>query len=419
MEPAGHLEPQEWMTAPATRAVLDALTAEGQTVRFVGGCVRDAVVGRRVQDVDIATPDRPEQTMRLLEGAGLRAVPTGIDHGTVTAVADHVPFEVTTLRRDVEPLGRRARVEFTDDWVADAARRDLTMNALFLDPDGTIYDPFGGLADLKQGVVRFVGNAAARIREDYLRLLRFYRFHAHYGRVEPDPAVLTVTGELAPHLAELSGERLQSEILRLLGASDPTHAVGLMARHGVLRSLLPGATALPVLANLVELERSFDTSYPLRRLAALMGGPAGGDGLGPTAETLEEVAERLRFSREQARRWFSMLLPANPIRPGDEAHRLHQVVQHIGVAMAKDLLLLTAAQQGGDDTAALTAALAEIRGWTPREFPLKGRDVLDLGVPSGPEVGRILDDVHDWWARHDFRPDRDACLAELRRRLEA
>ena len=219
------IAPQAWMTAPETRAVVAALSAAGAEVRFVGGCVRDALAGRRVKDVDLATTDRPERVIELLQAAGLKAVPTGLDHGTVTAIAGHRPFEITTLREDVETDGRRARVAFTDDWQADAARRDLTFNAMSCSPEGDLFDPFGGRADLAAGRGRFVGDPRARIQEDYLRLLRFFRFQAHYGRVPPEPATLAVLRDLAPQLASLSGERLRSELLRLLEAPDPLPVV--------------------------------------------------------------------------------------------------------------------------------------------------------------------------------------------------
>ena len=199
MTPDGRIATQDWMAAPATRAVIAALTADGATVRFVGGCVRDALLGRAVKDVDLATEDLPETVVEKLTRAELKAIPTGIAHGTITAVADKQPFEVTTLRRDVETDGRHAKVAFTDDWTADAARRDFTINALFYDPDGTLYDPFDGRADLESGRVRFVGEATQRIEEDVLRLLRFFRFTAWYGRPPPDQNShrLVTLGDLA------------------------------------------------------------------------------------------------------------------------------------------------------------------------------------------------------------------------------
>src|SRR5713226_4802519 len=213
MQPVERIVPQSWMIEAPTRAVLAALGAGGAVVRFVGGCVRDALLGRAIGDIDIATPDLPETVLTLLEAASIKAVPTGIAHGTITAVVPPRHFEITSLRRDVETFGRHARVAFTDDWAADAARRDFTMNALFLDAEGQVFDPVGGLEDLRAGRVRFVGDAEARIREDVLRLLRFYRFHAHYGRGEADEAARAACRALAHLLPGLSGDRIAAELL--------------------------------------------------------------------------------------------------------------------------------------------------------------------------------------------------------------
>ena len=253
MKPDGKLEPQGWMTAPDSRAVLEALQAEGAEVRFVGGCVRDALAGRPVKDIDLATADPPEKVISLLEQAGLKAVPTGIAHGTVTAVSDHHPYEVTTLRRDVETHGRHATVAFTDDWAADAARRDFTFNALSCRADGTLFDPYEGEADLRAGRVRFVGDARERIEEDYLRLLRFFRFHAHYGRGEPDRAGLAAAAALAPKLVRLSGERIRTEIFTLLKAPDPVPVLEVMARHRIFAAVLPDLGSPSILRALIGL----------------------------------------------------------------------------------------------------------------------------------------------------------------------
>ena len=283
-----YLPPQPWMSAPATRAVIGALTAGGSEVRFVGGCVRDGLLGRAVTDIDIATPDGPARVIELLEAAGLKAVPTGIEYGTVTAVALHHPFEITTLRRDVENYGRRAKVTFTDDWTADAARRDFTFNALSCAPDGKLYDPFGGIADLQGRRVRFVGEAMARIREDVLRLLRFFRFYAHYGAPPPDGDALGAARAMAPLLPTLSGERIAGETLKLLAATDPAAVMTLMRDHVVLMHFLPEAERLDRLARLVAIETKLGlVAAPARRLAAAL---AGGEGCA------RAVAGRLRLS---------------------------------------------------------------------------------------------------------------------------
>ncbi|MDX1709828.1 MAG: CCA tRNA nucleotidyltransferase [Rhodovibrionaceae bacterium] len=414
MQPAGRIDPQDWMTQSATREVLAALTADGQKVRFVGGCVRDAAAGRPVKDIDIATPDRPETVMALLERAGLKAVPTGLDHGTVTAVAKHHAIEVTTLREDVEPLGRHARVAFTDDWIADAARRDLTMNAMFLDPDGTLYDPFDGLQDLKAGRVRFVGDPKERIREDYLRLLRFYRFQAHYGRQPPDPEIVAVTGELAEHLARLSGERIRSELMRLLEAPQPAETLAVMQRAGVLSVILPEAEGLGALAKLAEMEEEMAVPDCLRRLSAL---------LPLDTRAAEAVADRLRLSNGETRRLLRLANPPEPLSAGVAAdlgdRDLHHAVQRHGHDQARDYLLLAEARSTRDNRMLLARQLAEIASWQPQHFPLSGRDALELGLKPGPRIGRLLREVQSWWEDQDFGPDRDACRRELKRRIEA
>ena len=421
MTPA-RLPPQPWMTDPSARAVVAALDAEGAEVRFVGGCVRNALLGRPVADVDVATPDPPETVIRLLEAAGLKAVPTGIDHGTVTAVADHKPFEVTTLRVDVETFGRHARVAFTDDWQADAARRDLTMNALSCRPDGTLFDYFGGLDDLRDGRIRFVGDARARIEEDYLRLLRFFRFQALYGKVPADPAVLEIAEALAPELARLSGERVRDELLKTLRAVDPVPVLEIMIARKVLDAVLPEELGTAVLAALiaVELRGSGAQEAPdaLRRLAAL---------LRPERSAALAVAVRLRLSNAERDRLVLLAegedylkVDAAVFEHGieDDGRALRRLLYRLGPENLRDVLMIDFARRraAGREPAPATLerALAEAEGWEAPRFPLKGRDLLALGVPPGPEVGELLDRVEAWWIEQDFRPTRAECLEKAK-----
>lgn len=408
MEPAGKIEPQPWMTAPATRAVLAALGADGAAPRFVGGCVRDAVLARPVTDVDIATPDPPERVVALLERAGLKAVPTGLAHGTVTAVSRGRPFEVTSLRIDVETYGRHAKVAFTDDWQADAARRDLTVNALSCTPDGRVYDYFGGLDDLRAGRIRFVGDPRARIREDYLRLLRFFRFHAHYGRGAPDPEGLAAAGELAPEATNLSGERVRAELLRLLAAPDPVPVLEVMAARGILAVFLADARDPAGLAALLGIATDGAAPDVLLRLAAL---------LPPDPAVALRVGERLRLSRAEQARLAGLLEPCGGSFDGDEK-ALRAALYRGGPADPAERWRLAWARLGPEDRearrGALDAALAVAAGWRPRRFPLKGRDATALGVPAGPRVGQLLAAVEAWWIAEDFAPDRPQCLAKLR-----
>ena len=407
MNPAEKIEPRGRMTARETRAVLAALGAEGAEPRFVGGCVRDSVLGRPVKDVDIATPDPPEQVLALIQRAGLKAVPTGLAHGTVTAISRGRPFEVTSLRIDVETYGRHAKVAFTDDWEADAGRRDLTINALSCTPDGRLFDYFGGLEDLRAGRVRFVGDPRARIREDYLRLLRFFRFHAHYGRAAPDPDGLAAAGELAPEAANLSGERVRAELLRLMAAPDPVPVLDLMAARAVLGVFLPDATDTAALAAVLEIEPDGSAPDALFRLAALL--PA-------DLAVGRKVARRLRLSRAEQTQLLGLLEPPDAALGSDEK-ALRAALYRRGGAVLAAQWRLAWARLGPKQRAArrtnLNAALAVAAGWQPRSFPLKGRDARARGVPAGPRVGRLLAAVEAWWIAEDFTPDRTACLAKF------
>ena len=413
MQPAGTIPPQAWMTAPETRAVLDALRADGQTVMFVGGCVRDALIGRAVGDIDIATPDAPETVTALLERAGLKAVPTGIEHGTVTAVSGHRPYEITTLRQDVETYGRHARVAFTDDWAADAARRDFTMNAMFCAPDGTVYDPFGGWADLKAGHVRFVGEAEARVQEDYLRLLRFFRFYARYGRGAPDADALEAARRHAGHLTTLAAERIHHELLKFLEAANPGPAARVIHEHGILQPVLPEARHAERLSWLSAIEREQGVEVdPLRRMAAWL-----------DLREADRLGERLRLSKKEDRHLRALAQPGAPVRAEMPARALRCPLHRLGPELTRDLFLLDAAERAAAgtrlDTATLAAGLAEIAAWQPKRLPVDGGDVKALGVPPGPRIKHLLDALDAWWVDRDFAPDRDACLEELARRVAA
>lgn len=438
VQPAGRLDPQPWMLAPATRKVLGALTRGGADARFVGGCVRDAVLGRSIKDIDIATHAPPDEVIRLLVTAGLKALPTGLRHGTVTAVADGAHFEITTLRRDVQSFGRHAQVEFTDDWQSDAARRDFTINAMFCAPDGTLFDPFGGLRDLAAGRVRFVGNPRSRLEEDILRLLRYFRFQAYYGRNVPDPEALDACRAMVDRLPTLSGERVRSELLRLLGAPDPATAWRLIEVIGAAPYLLPLGTHAECLERLVQLQNDLGipaADDPLLRLAALLG-------VNAPPNVAAQVAQRLRLSNNEQDRLIRLLTdsPATPIEATTRQRR--RVLYHLGSELYLDRILLTAAGEAADETETMPAhshkfahGYKEERGenarlavrlvpafdaaaaWQNDTFPLKGRDLLALGVPAGPRIGQLLHAVEAWWVESDCHPDHAACLDEARRRL--
>jgi poly(A) polymerase len=402
-----------WMTAPATTAVLDALEAAGgpDCVRFVGGCVRNAVIDRPIADIDVATTLTPEAVIRALRAAGVRAVPTGVEHGTVTAVHQHHPLEVTTLRRDVETDGRRAVVAFTTDWREDAMRRDFTLNALYARRDGTIYDPTGhGVADARAGRIVFVGDPEQRLREDHLRSLRFFRFLAWYGRGEPDAAAVAAITALKDKVANLAAERISAELLKLLGAEDPREAVRLMAQTGVLGVVLPGPADMPRFEALVGIEtRALGENDPLLRLAALLrDDPAEG----------VRIAERLRLSNAERDRLEAALAPTPEIAPGTATGlsppEVRALVYRLGGRAFRDRVKLAWAGAGDARPEAWRGVLAVAEGWTPPALPVGGADVLAAGAPKGPKVGEILRALEAWWIAGDFTADRAAALAKLR-----
>ncbi|RMD89223.1 MAG: CCA tRNA nucleotidyltransferase [Alphaproteobacteria bacterium] len=383
-----------WLTAPETEAVVAALGPGN--LRFVGGAVRDSLVGRPVTDIDIATPLTPDEVMRRAAAAGLKAIPTGIDHGTVTLVSDHRPFEVTTLRRDVETFGRRARVAFTDDWNADAARRDFTINALYADAEGQLYDYFGGVADLEAGRVRFIGDPRERIIEDALRILRFFRFHAHFGRGALDAGGLAACIGERHRLDQLSIERVRDELLKLLAAPDPVPALEAMQEAGILDMVLPEARSLDALRRLVGIDTALARVDPLRRLAAL---------LGRDSRRLERVGGRLRLSNRERRRLAAMAGEA----PRADACALRAAAYRFGCETTADRLILGADPARLPELQAAMATLADLK---PPRFPLKGRDLVAAGHEPGPELGRTLARLEEEWVASDFALSK----AELLRR---
>ena len=343
--------------------------------RLVGGAVRDAMAGLPVTDIDLATPEPPEASLRTLEAAGLRVVPTGLAHGTVTAIVNHRPFEITTLRRDLTTNGRHAVVAWTDDWRQDAARRDFTINAMSLTRDGDLHDYFGGAADLACGRVRFVGDAGTRIAEDYLRALRFFRFQARYGAGQPDDAAVAAIRVAVPGLVVLSAERVWAELKRILAAPDPVAAVALMARTGVLDAVVPEGTDPARLAALVARDAPAD---PLLRLAALLTGDA------------VAFSTRLKLSlAEQAR---LLALRSGPVPDAlDDAAIARWLAEEEAETLIGRVWL---ADLRADLAARLRARLADT---PPPKFPLEGRDALALGATPGPLIGVALRRVREAW----------------------
>ena len=401
MQPVDRLAPAPWMLAAESTAVMAALTAGGAPVRYVGGAVRDTVLGRPVPadgDIDLATPEPPECVMERLTAAGLKALPSGLEHGTVTDVSGRRHFEITTLRRDVESDGRHAQVAFEGDWLTDAGRRDFTMNALYLDADGTLYDPCQGRADLEAGRVRFVGQAEQRIKEDYLRILRFFRFYAHFGRPPIDAAALAACRQARAGLSRLSAERVAAELLKLLAARDPGPALNVMADCDILAEIVPEARRLRRLAGLVGLDG--DDPDPLRRLGALLAV----DGAGA-----QSLARRLKLSRAQGER-LRALAEATLETDLDPAGA-RRAVYGLGAEGFADAAYLRWAERPEDGRWAAHLALAN--DWTVPVLPVDGDDVLALGISPGPQVGCLLAAAEDWWLDGDFQAGREACLEKL------
>ena len=384
------LPPLDWTRREDLARLTAALGAD--QVRWVGGAVRDTLLGDTVKDVDAATPHRPEDVVTRLDQAGIRAIPTGIDHGTVTAILPGGNVEVTTLRRDVSTDGRRATVAFATEWREDAARRDFTINALYAHPDTLeIDDWFGGLDDLAAHRVRFIGDARRRIREDHLRILRYYRFQARFGSAL-DAEAEEACAELAPTLKGLSRERVAMELLNLLALPDPAPTVARMERRGVLPVILPeaGASGVAALAALIAEEaRQGVAPDPVRRLAALL--PA-------DPRVAEQVAARLRLSAAQKKR---LITAADREHGGGDARAL---AYRVGCDEAVDRLLLIGAE------------VSPLAGWPIPAFPLKGGEIVARGVSAGPEVARILREIEGRWVAEAF-PDRARVLSMLAERL--
>jgi poly(A) polymerase len=381
MDRAIFLPDAAWRHQSGLNAVVQALGGDQGLVRLVGGCVRDALMNMAAHDIDLATTLDPQNVMQRLSAADIKVVPTGIAHGTVTAVTPEGSVEVTTLRRDVSTDGRRATIAYTDDWQEDAARRDFTINALYADPiSGAVTDYFDGLADLREGIVKFIGDPVQRIAEDHLRILRFFRFHARFGQGDADPAGLAACAARANDLMALSRERIADEVFKILALPNPASIVALMIATGVFVPVLPEVNDVTQLLHLINREAVFALpGDPLRRLASLV--PA-------QPQLAESIAVRLKLSNAQRKRMVSAAG-----RSPEDAANPRAMAYWISQEFAIDRLLL------GD------GALSEIVHWTPPHFPLTGGAIVARGVVAGPDVARLLKCVEQQWVKEDF-PDR-------------
>jgi len=398
MKPTNIKIEQPWLDSDGVQSVMRALEAEGGVARFVGGCVRDALFHRPVRDIDIATDSTPEKVMELLTAAGLRYAPTGLAHGTITAIADGHGFEVTTLRHDAETDGRRAKVAFTDDWLVDAQRRDFTMNALYCDADGTLYDPVGGLADIAAEKVRFIGAADDRIVEDYLRILRFFRFHAWYGTGEMDADGLQSCLRRQEGIGGLSIERIRTEFLRLLECPNPLPTVSVMAQTGILSAILPEAVDIAALERVVGTEDAAGVADPLRRLVCLF-----------EADMSRAVAlaRSWKLSNDDKKRVKSLARARAVGSFSDDEAKI--ALYEGGQTAFIDSLLVWSSRY--DDRVAALLHLAQT--WKRPTFPLNGQDVMARGVGEGQAIGQILNGLEGQWIAEVFAADRAELLARL------
>ena len=408
-----------WIMDPDVVRVMQALLAgAGVEARYVGGAVRDTVRGAMQYgvkvDVDIATTATPEKVIELLNAAGLKAVPTGIDHGTVTAVSNHRPVEITTLRHDVNTDGRRAEVAYTTDWAADAARRDFTMNAIYADMDGTLFDPLGsGVSDAKAGLVRFAGDPGARIQEDYLRILRFFRFYAWCGKGEMDRDGLQACARHVAGLAKLSPERIAKELLKLISASNPMPALRQMAASGILTAVLPEASNLERLNALIEIDAmTFFEVDPILRLGALLPD----DGAVAAA-----VAARLRLSNAQRDRLVAMLSATLRVFCYMSVREMRRTAYRMTPKVMRDVAML---RWAGDvkrnhNAVQWRALLPMIDSWKPPVLPLDGHHAKLAGVPDGPQIGAVLREVEEWWIDADFTTDEYSLIERMKAVVQA
>jgi poly(A) polymerase len=396
------LPPAEWQARPGMRHLLNVLSADAGESRFVGGCVRDTLLGLPVSDVDIATKLEPGQVLDRLRAGRIKAVPTGLAHGTITAVVEGEPVEVTTLRRDVSTDGRRATIAYTDDWREDAARRDFTMNALSADPStGAIYDYFEGQSDIAARRVRFIGDPLQRIAEDHLRILRYFRFHARFGEAGPDVPALEACTARANDLMALSRERIADELLKLLALPAPAETVALMVERAILKPVLPEIDEAGVdrLRKLIAQERTAGAeAQAIRRFAALL--PA-------NPQLAEAMAARLRLSKKLVKR-----LASAAERDGDDTSNPQTLAYRIGTEEAIDRLLLS-----DEPAEALRSKIGILSAWQRPRFGLGGGDLISMGLAPGPLVARTLQAIERDWLERGF-PDEQKVRELARTRVD-
>lgn len=407
----------DWLNAKPLQALFTALNRDGGEARVVGGAVRNTLLGTGVSDVDLATTHLPEETVRLASEAGFKPVPTGMEHGTITVVVQGYPFEVTTLRRDIETNGRHAKVAFGTDWKADAERRDFTINALYVTADGTVIDQVGGLADIETRTLRFIGDAEQRIREDYLRILRFFRFFAWYGSGRPEAEGLRASARLKDGIAQLSAERIWSEMKKLLGAPDPSRALLWMRQAGVLNLVLPESEkwGIDAIHGLVRTQSDLGwQADPLLRLESLVP---------PDAVRMEELGKRMKMSNAERAR-LEAWARADAVKPGLSEQALKKAIYRGSKQALLDRIRLAyaAARQeavGSDEAMIRAGGVARLldaaEHYDAPVFPITGGDLLARGIEKGPGLGETLRSLETLWIDSCFSLDREALLSKLDR----
>ncbi|MFN3700259.1 MAG: CCA tRNA nucleotidyltransferase [Alphaproteobacteria bacterium] len=422
LTPAEKIPLQSWMICEETQAVLSALRGEGRREKntsaapaalapaalFVGGSVRNALLGQAVEDIDIATPHLPEMVMALLEGQGIKAIPTGIDHGTVTAVLNGRHFEITTLRKDVSTDGRRAVVAYTDDWAQDAARRDFTMNTLLADDTGQIFDPLGcGLDDLRARKITFVGQADARIKEDYLRILRYFRFHAQYGfALSAEAADFKACTENADGLARLSKERITQEFFKILAADNSAEILRVMLAHQILPAFAPLATHMTLLKDVCNFQKNYGLISLSARLYVL-GGCAAANHSPLPPPILETLLIPKVFQKDAAT--YQQALSMDDMA---EPRTVRRVLYRCGRMAAAQVLMISLAQDRVMN-GYVPKALEIIQNWDIPDCPVSGEDMIKAGIPSGPQIGDILERLEQHWIESDFTLSKDRLMSML------
>lgn len=401
----------DWLQWPETQKLIKAFAKKKAELRFVGGAVRDTLLNRTVTDIDAATPLLPEAVITLLEKAKIKAIPTGLAHGTVTAVIGERHFEITTLRRDVATDGRHADVAFTNDWQADAARRDFTMNAMYLTPAGELLDYYAGVTDAQNGHVHFIGEPAERIAEDYLRILRFFRFYAHYGKGEPDEAAIIASMGLAPLIESLSGERIQTETLKLLAAPHPSPSLRMMQ---TLR-ILPFALGLDlrdvdIFARLEALEQLLGITFePLVKFAGFL------YGIGAhmaKEEALDILTTRLRLSNQMVKELLPIARHTKLIQPKMTEQQQKRALRYLGQLNFKRILWLNwaSSDEPMNDLHPYIDMLELAERWLPPVFPLTGDDLIKIGIAPGKELGELLKELEEEWEAGDYKMSKEQLL---------